>query len=127
MTEYAQLLESIAVIIASGAALYGVSSWKKEVKWKRETEFNEEVLFQFYVCHDTIKYIRNFAMFDIKNSTYIPTDKLSPSQNESLKTAQIIFDRYNKHIDTFSNLKKLKFRFKAIYPDKSLEPFDIIY
>ncbi len=123
LSEYAQIFESIAVIAASGAALYGVNTWKKEAQWKKETVFNEEVMFSFYACQETIRYIRSFVKFDINNSTYIPSNKLSDSQNESLRCAQIVFDRYNKHIDTFNNLNKLKLRYKAIYPKKSIKPF----
>ena len=53
------ILKSISIIIASGVAIYGINSWRREIKWKRKYELAEETLSLFYEVQDAISIIRS--------------------------------------------------------------------
>lgn len=57
------LIESLAVIIASSivsiSAYIGISSWRKEIKQRKEYDLAEEVLALFYEAKDIISFIRS--------------------------------------------------------------------
>lgn len=49
---YPQLIGNLSVllasIIASATAIYGINSWRREIKGKRQIELAEDVLSNFY-------------------------------------------------------------------------------
>ena len=55
---FLDIVESIAVILASLFAIHGINSWRREMKEKRKYEVAEEVLALFYEARDKISLIR---------------------------------------------------------------------
>ena len=58
-TIFAAFLSAGAAIFVSGVAIYGIKSWRKEFKGKRDIELAEEVLELFYKAEDAITAIRS--------------------------------------------------------------------
>lgn len=56
-------LDSISVMIASWAAIWGINSWRREAQWKRKYDLAEEVLSLFYESRDKIRFIRSPIVF----------------------------------------------------------------
>ena len=126
MNDIFNAIESISLTVASIAAIFGLFVWKKEAKWKKQSEFNEDILFTFYLCQDSIRKIRspftsNIEVTNVQaNYKNVKTDKID------LTNLYVISERYGKESDNFNQLKKLKYRFKAVYPNLNIDSFLII-
>lgn len=121
--EILDLLKSISIIVASGVAIYGINSWRREAKWKRKYELSEEVLSLFYQTEESIARIRNpFSSLNEgksrEKSKYERTE-----DSEILDRAYVIYERYEKEAHLFTDIKKLKHRFKAVFGKESIEAF----
>lgn len=98
-------LEPISIIIASCTAIYGINSWRRETKWKRQYELGEEVLVLMYEFHQAMRQIRN---------------PWRHGAETEMKELEVIRARHEKRSDTFNKLQSLKFRFMVVY-DKASE------
>ena len=56
--ETISLLRDLSLLIGIWVAIYGIDSWRREHKGKREIELAEDVLALFYEARDAIKYMR---------------------------------------------------------------------
>ena len=61
LKSFLSVIQVLSVTIASMTAVYGISSWRRETKWKRKYELAEEVLSCFYEVSDSFDAIRNPA------------------------------------------------------------------
>jgi len=124
--DYFNIAESIAIIIASGAAIFGINSWRRETKWKRKYELIEEVLTLFYQAEESIIRIRNPFSTIEEGSSREKTPNESPKDTEILNRAYVVYERYEKEKDGFIQLRKIKHRFKAVFGHDSVSPFQEI-
>jgi len=53
-------LRDLSLLIGIWVAIYGIDSWRREHKGRREIELAEDVLTLFYEARDVIKYLRHF-------------------------------------------------------------------
>ena len=120
------IIQNISVIIASIVAILGISSWRKEMKWKRKYELAEEVLSLFYEAKEKIAIIRNTFSHNSEGESRKRADTETTRETEILNRAYVFFERYEKQKETFSKLKAMKFRFMAIYGKESGDNFDEI-
>lgn len=116
---------SIAAIVTSIAALYGINTWKR----KRTAEFAEEVLTLFYQAENAIKNIRSpFARADegnIRKVENIESEKDKNAKNQ----AYVPIERINEHRELFAKIHSIRFRFMASFGRdniKAFNEFDII-
>lgn len=100
-------LEPISIAIAAFTAIYGINSWRREVKWKRQYELGEEVLVLMYEFHQAIRQMRNPWRHGLETE---------------MKELEVIRSRHEKRSDTFNKLQSLKFRFMVVY-DKGSEVY----
>lgn len=108
---YLSWVESISVIIASGFAIWGILTWRKETRWKRKYELAEEVLANIYEAQRDIREIRmpvRLVWFDeselkADNETKIRTE--AHNYNERIAQNRAAYDR----------LESLKFRFMIAF------------
>ena len=59
ITEISQFFQSVSIIVASLAAVYGFDAWRREFIHKRRVELAELVLELFYKARDVIFEIRS--------------------------------------------------------------------
>src|SRR5579863_4149306 len=122
MMHIIKLFESISVIVASIAAMWGIISWRKETRWKRKYELAEEVLSCFYETHQIIKNIRSPFGFSGEGEAYRKeADFLT--NNHAYDRFYVIRERYEKNKTAFEKLQVLKFRFIAVFGKKYEKPF----
>ena len=119
-------LDSISVIVASGAAIWGVKSWRREAKWKRKYELGEEVLSLFYEARDKIRLIR--IPIVLPGETKDPRKAIAQLA-DYFYPGEITIKRYNDNIKTFNKIYSLKYRFEAVFGKikKEKNPFDLLY
>lgn len=120
------LIQCICVVIASITAIFGITSWRREAKWKRKYELAEEVLSLFYECKEKISMIRSPAGYVGEGKTRKRDENELSEESEILDEAYVFFERYEKEKEPFIKLYTLKFRFIAVFGKDANEPFDEI-
>ncbi len=45
--EFSSVIRDASIVIASITAIYGINSWRREHRWKKQSELAEEVLTLF--------------------------------------------------------------------------------
>ena len=118
------MIENIALVIASLIAVYGVNEWRRQLKGGREYELAEEVLTLMYECRDRLRIIRSPFSNTGEGSTRAVYPNETPEQSELLNRAYIVFERYEKNREVFSQLFGLRYRFMAVFGRESEKPLD---
>lgn len=122
--EIIAVLQNISVIIASLVAIYGIDAWRREYVGKRQMELAEEVLALFYQARDVIRMIRNPMGWKGEGSTRKGNPDETPDEKAALDNAYVVIERYEKHIELFSRIQTLRYRFMAQVGVDKTQPFD---
>lgn len=120
------IIETSSIVIASFVAIYGISSWRRETKWKRKYELAEEVLSCFYEISERFDEIRCPAGYVGEGSTRKRKDNESEEESLILDNAYVVFERYEKDKTPFIKLMSLKYRFMVLYGKEAGKPFEEI-
>jgi hypothetical protein len=123
LKDWADFLQSVAVIIASGVAIYGITAWRVEFVGKRKLELAEEVLVLFYQAKDAIDSIRSPWGFVGEGTTRKAQLDEDPRYKEAFDRAYVLIERYEKHAELFARIHALRYRFMAWFGKDSLSPF----
>jgi len=123
LSELLKNLDKISIIIASLAAIWGISSWRREMKEKRRYELAEEVLSLFYEARDKIRFIRSPLSFSDEGKSRKAAKDETPEEKKTFDQAFITIERYNKNLETFNKLNSLQYRFMAVFGRNKIEPF----
>lgn len=118
-----EFLKDISLIVASCTAIYGIGSWRREHKGKRQAELAEEVLSLFYEARDAIKHIRNPFSHAGEGATRKQSENESADQKKAYDQAYVVFERYNANLELFNRLHSLRYRFMTQFGEDSAEPF----
>ena len=118
------LISAVSVLVAALAFLTAVSAWKREFVGKRKIELAESVLALFYEAEDAIREIRS-PFGHVGEGT---SRERSPGETEAESTlldrAYVVFERYQKREQLFSQLRSLRYRFMATFGAGAGQPFD---
>jgi hypothetical protein len=123
-SEIFDLIKSSGVIIASGVAIWGINSWRREAKWKKKYDLAEEVLANMYEAHQAIKIIRSPVGFGNEGSTRPKNENEKPQETEIYNQAYVSRERFERNKRSLEKLHSLKFRFIALYGKEFEEHFD---
>jgi hypothetical protein len=126
LKDFLNLIQAFSVTIASIVAVYGISSWRRETKWKRKYELAEEVLSCFYDVSERFDIIRNPVGYVGEGRTRKRNENELPGESEILDSAYVVMERFEKEKVPFIKLKSLKYRFMVLYGKEAGEPFDEI-
>ncbi len=118
------LIESIAVTLAAIAAVYGITAWRRELKWRKKYELAEEVLTLFYEAKDRIHAIRSPGGYVGEGSSRKKDPKESEEEAKSLDLAYTVFERYQKYQEIFNRIHAMRYRFMTLFGPESREVFD---
>jgi len=119
-----EILGSLTIILASGVAIYGISSWRREMKGRRKYELAEEVLALFYEARDKINAIRSPGSYVEEGESRKKKPNERPEEEKALNEAYVVFERYQKNQETFNKLYALRYRFIAIFGTEKAKPFN---
>ncbi len=120
------VLQNIAIIIASFVAIYGIRSWRIEHIGKRKIDLAEKLLCSIYEIKDAIKFMRSPGGFDGDGSTRKRADSENKEDGKILDSAYVAFERYDKQKTVFNNFYKMKYRYMANFGKHAEEPFKIV-
>ena len=118
------LIRDISILIGIWVTIYGIDSWRREHRGKRQIELAEETLALFYEASDAISHIRNPLGFSNEFESIERAENETDDQFNSRKQASVVFYRYNKHNELFSRIHSIRYRFMATFGKKKTAPFD---
>ena len=113
-----------ATIYAASVALFGIKSWRKEFRGKRQIELAEDVLSLFYEARDAITAIRSPFSWGGEGSTRKPLENEDEQEKTVRDRAYIVYERFEKHQNMFNKLHSMRYRFMAQIGKKEAEPFN---
>ena len=123
MTEIASIVQALSILFACWAVIAGIDAWKREFIGKRRIEIAEQILAKFYEVKDAIAFIRS----PWSGSEEGKSRKRGPAEGEAesklLDRGYIVFERYEKRMNTFVELNTLKYRFMAAFGAESESVF----
>ena len=118
------ILKSISIIIASGVAIYGINSWRRETKWKRKYELAEETLSLFYEVQDALSIIRSPFGNVNEGKTRKRGENEREEDSEILEQAYTVIERFEKNKEPFFKLRAIKYRFITLFGKESEQHFN---
>jgi hypothetical protein len=119
-------IRDISLLLGIWVAIYGIDSWRREFKGKRQIELAEEVLALFYEVSDAISHIRAPASYSTEYEAQRAPDE-SEANFEARKRASVVYYRYNQHKELFGRLHSLRYRFMATFGTEKASPFESIH
>lgn len=120
------IIESIAILIASGVALYGIDAWRREHVGKRRIDLAEEVLALFYEARDVIAAVLSPLGYAGELGSLPPRERglnEEPWQSEALDAAHLRIGRYMMRHELFARIHALRYRFQAQNGRDAAKPF----
>jgi len=122
--EYIEYINAAAVVIASLIAIYGINSWRREYRGKKQAELAEEALCLFYEAQDDIRHIRSPFAGGHEGKTRKVNDSETPEQKEAYDKAYVLIERYKTYIRLFNKLHAMRYRFMAQFGIDAGKPFE---
>ena len=122
--ETVAILKEISLLIGIWVAIYGIDSWRREHKGKRQMELAEETLSLFYEARDVIAYIRNIFSYSTETEGIARGENETKERYEARKQASIVFKRYNENQELFNKIHAMRYRFMAQIGKEQAEPFE---
>ena len=105
------IIASLAAIITSITAIFGIISWRNEHIGKRKIDLSEQVLCSIYEIGEIIKYMR-YPIFYKSNQEESDFDS--------------VINKYNDQKEAFTNFYKMKYRYRANFDISEKDPFKIV-
>jgi len=124
---FLEYVSQISIIVASLTAIYGVSTWRREYRGKKDADLAEETLTLFYKAKDAISAIRNPFGSSNEGTSRKPAANETEEEKRFRDLAHAFFERYEKHQDVFHSLSSMRYRFMARFGKDKAELFDPIH
>jgi hypothetical protein len=119
-----EIINTLAIVIASVVAIRGVTAWRKEFQGKRNIELAEEVLALFYEAADAVRAIRSSFGHQGEGATRRPLDSETAEQKRARDLAYVVYERYEKRQEVFRKLHSKRYQFMARFGIKETKPFE---
>jgi len=123
-----EVINTLAIVIASEiasiAAIWGFSVWRKEFQGKRNIELAEEVLALFYEAKDAIRAIRRPPIFQGEGSTRKPQEEETSQEKQARDDAYVFYKRFDKRREVFNKLHSERYQFMARFGREEAKPFE---
>jgi len=81
------LLESLSVVLASVTAVYGIFSWRAQLKGTRKYEVAEEVFVCVLEYQEAVRFVRSSIDWGMKKPNREKAEDETPRQSEDLDKA----------------------------------------
>ena len=108
-------------------AIYGIDSWRRESRSKKQIELAEETLTLFYEAEDAIKVIRYPGSYGSEGSTRKSSPCEDLKQKEARDRAYVLIGKYLRHKELFNRIHAMRYRFMAQFGKESAKPFDELH
>jgi len=116
-------ITALSALAIATVAIWGLKSWKKETKWKRENELLFDLLEQLYRIKESISQIRSSFGY-LGEGMNEKVDPKGGMTGQNLKNiASTVNKRLEKYKDDFAQLFSLKIKACIYYPEFDMEVF----
>jgi hypothetical protein len=117
-------IRELSLLIGIWVAIYGIDSWRREHKGKRDVELAEDVLALFYEARDSIRYMRHpfSPIGECADIEKLPNE--TDAQWQARKDASVVFKRYKDRKDLFNKIYAMRYRFMAQIGISQAQPFE---
>lgn len=119
-----QIVRDILLIIGTCIAVYGIDSWRREHRGRRQLQLAEDVLASFYEARDVINYMRHPFSFSSETEEIERAENENDAAYQARKNASVVFKRYNNNSELFSRIHATRYRFMALIGKEQAQPFD---
>lgn len=120
------LIYAVATCFAAVVGIWGVRSWRREFRGKRQIELAEDTLALFYEAEKAIIAIRSPLGYGYEGETRKQGKNETPEQKAARDRAFVIFERYKEREQVFNKLLSTRYRFMAQIGKTEAEPFEEI-
>jgi hypothetical protein len=117
-------LQSVSIIIAAIAVMFGVHAWRREFLGKKRIELAEDVLALFYEARDAIRYIRNPLGYAGEGSTRTQSESEDADEKKVKDQAYVIMERYINRQELFNKIHSMRYRFMSHFGKEAGVPFE---
>lgn len=121
------IIELLAIVAASIVAVHGITAWRREFYGKRKIELAEDTLAAFFALRDSIAHIRNPFSTQNEGTSRKKSNDETSEESRFLDQGYIVYERYQKHENTFNTFNKLKYRFMATFGSESSFVFEKVF
>ncbi|MCK4298615.1 MAG: hypothetical protein KAX80_03735 [Planctomycetes bacterium] len=123
LSPFLEVVTAVSIVVAAVVAVYGISSWRREARGKRQMELAEDVLALFYEARDMIMAIRSPFGHSGEGRTRKGRAGETPEQKEVLDQAYVPIERYLVREELFNTLRAKRYRFMAYFGTDKATPF----
>jgi len=127
MTDIADILQSLSIILACLSVILGIDAWRREFIGKRKIELAEDVLTRFYEARDAIARIRSPISFENERLARKRAPNEREEESSLLDQAYVVFVRYEKEQDLFNRIHALRYNVMARLGLDSAKPFNDVH
>lgn len=118
------LIYAVATCFAACAAIWGIRSWRKEFRGKRQIELAEDALALFYEAEKAIIAIRSPLGYGGEGETRKQGENETPEQKVARDRAFVVSERYKEREQVFNKLLSMRYRFMAQIGKTEAQPFE---
>jgi hypothetical protein len=119
-----ELFREVSLLIGIWVAIYGIDSWRREHRGKKDIELAEDVLALFYEARDAVKHMRHpfSPAGECDDIEKVPGE--TEAQWNARKNASTVYKRYNSRQELFNRLYAMRYRFMAQIGHVESQPFE---
>jgi hypothetical protein len=121
--QFLEWIESLAVISASGAAVWGINTWQREHVGRRRIDLAEETLTLFYEVCEVINGARSAIGWESEYREAEKRQNEASGKESGPQGILIVTDRLNRRSDLFAKIRTLRYRFAAVFGHGAEKPF----
>jgi hypothetical protein len=122
-----ELLNNISLFIGIWVAIYGIDSWRREHRGRRQVDLAEETLALFYEAKDAIAHMRSPIGYSNETDDVEKGKDESEASYGARKSASVVFKRYDQHVEVFNKIHAMRYRFMAQFGADRSRPFDELH
>ncbi|MDA0704780.1 MAG: hypothetical protein O3A96_16315, partial [Proteobacteria bacterium] len=120
---WADILQTISVIIAAGSIAAGVTAWRRTTIGQKRIELAEETLVLFMRANDAIHDIRAIFSFGEQIKERKVSEDETPEESFIKNETYLFIQKYQKYSELFAELSTLRYRFESYFRSKAVTPF----
>lgn len=117
-------LRDVSLLIGIWVAIYGIDSWRREHRGKRDIELAEDALTLFYEARDAIKYMRNPLLHVSEYADIEKNSDETDGEFAARRKASVTFRRYDNRNDLFNKIYAMRYRFMAQIGLERAKPYE---
>jgi len=119
----ANVIEAIAVTAAGVAAVWGLTTWRKEMTARRCAELAEQTLAMFYEARDLLTWVRSPGSFASEGESRQPQSNESGDDARHKNALYVPIERLSRNAEFWGRFEAARYPFMAVFGEEAAAPF----